>query len=376
MIGVRLDALDTLFFRDGTPFSADSTPQEDVGGRFPPHPPTVVGALRAALARCNGWGKGARWPDHLAAVLGDGPSDLGRLQFEGPFVLRNNVPLFPVPWHVLGKIEKERWVPRVLLRPGNLVTCDLGDAVRLPEAPTGFVSIELCRPGGGWWLTPKGMQSVLRGAVPHTYEVVSSPQLFGEETRIGLERDRTRRTAEKGRLYSSRHVRLNRGASLGMRIGGIPSEWTLPTGRIVPLGGESRVVSCRVWDRPLDFAVPQADIENSGHVAVVALTPLDLDEGTAMGRRPLDMPGGIRVISVCCDRPQRIGGWDSFARGPLPLRSVLPPGSVLFCHAAEPKSLIAAAEASDGLLRLGSRQAWGFGSVSLGIWPSQSEENS
>ena len=368
MIGVRLDSLDTLFFRDGTPFSIGNSPQEDVVGRFPPHPPTVVGALRAALARRNGWEEGARWPQRLEAILGDGP-DLGSLTFDGPFVLRDDIPLYAVPRHVLGQFLNDRWVPRVLLRPGRAVTCDLGDAVQLPEASATFADIAICRAGAGWWLTPTGMNCVLRGHLPSASDLVSSRDLWSEEPRVGLERDRTRRTAEDGKLYSSRHVRLKRGVSVGIRIGGVPSHWTLPTGHVIPFGGENRLAACGRWDKPVDIDPPRARIENGGQFAVVALSPLDLDEATISGWRDLDMPGGVEVVSACLDRPDRIGGWNSVARTPLPLRSVLSSGSVLFCRASEPKGFVGATQAGDGLLRLGQRRAWGFGSAAIGVWP-------
>ncbi len=49
MIGVQLHPVDTWFFRDGTPFAADSAPQEKLDSLFPPYPPTVVGALRTVI---------------------------------------------------------------------------------------------------------------------------------------------------------------------------------------------------------------------------------------------------------------------------------------------------------------------------------------
>ena len=86
-------------FADGTPFaSREGASQADVGGMFPPSPETVSGAMRAALARCNGWdGRTRRWPRSLNTVLGDGPDGLGQLVFEGPFLLKGSHPLLPVP---------------------------------------------------------------------------------------------------------------------------------------------------------------------------------------------------------------------------------------------------------------------------------------
>lgn len=379
MTGIRLDPLDTLFFRDGTPFSAGRAPQDGVGSLFPPYPGSVAGALRAALALCNGWSGRGPWPQEIKDVLGDGPDDPGVLSIDGPFVLRDDQPLFPVPRHLLGAITPGGWTPRVLLRPGPKVVCDLGD-VRLPVAPRTCDEIETLKTGDHSWLTRTGMEAVLRGERPSAEtDLVPRSELWNEEPRIGLERDKATRTAQERMLYSTRHVRLMRGVSLGAKISGVPEDWTLPFGRLVPFGGESRLAECRKWHVDSRLDAPLTELEAGRRVVVVALSPLDLEEDIHLGRQPLAALGGARVVSACLSRPQRIGGWDSLARKPLPLRSVLPPGSVLFCEDAEPggfQDAIDSIEANDGLWRVGARQQLGFGLVALGIWPDVSEVTS
>ncbi len=368
MIGVRLEPLDTLFLRGGQPFSAGSAPQEGVASLFPPHPATVGGALRAALALCNGWSGQERWPKKLNEVLGDGPEDLGKLSLDGPFLLRCGQPLFSAPRHLLGSTEAGRWVPRAVLRPGSAVACDLGAAVRLPEAPRNGGKSEDLKTGDGWWLTRAGMETALRGEIPRGNEVVSSKALWKEEARIGIERDRDARTAREGMLYSTRHVRLMRGVSLGARIAGVPECWPKIFGRVVPLGGESRLAECKKWNADTDLHMPSPTAEDARRMTMIALTPLDLNDAVCLGRRSLDVPGGARVVSACLNRPQRIGGWNSLASRPLPLRCVLPPGSVLFCETAEPQRFVEAIKSGGGLLRIGARQRWGFGLTAVGTW--------
>ena len=376
MIGLELQPVDTWFFRGGTPFTMGHTPQENVGSLFPPHPPTVAGAFRAALALANGWnGRGRRWPREISEVLGDGPDDLGAVSLDGPFLLRGGQPLFRVPRHVLGFSEGPRWKPNVFLRPGASVACDLGDEVRLPEVAGASPDDGKLKPGEGWWLTRDGIGAVLRGRLPTDDDLVPDGCLWSEEPRIGLQRDGTTRAAMEGMLYSTRHVRPRRGVSLGVRIGGLPEYWTLPAGRLLTLGGESRLAECREWKGEVALDVPLAEIGASGRVAVVAMSPLDLPWDVLSGGRPLDTLGGACVVSACLDRPQRIGGWNSIERRPLPLRSVLTPGSTLFCEIANPERFAEAVSAGDGLVRIGSRQEWGFGLVGLGVWPRPEEEN-
>lgn len=373
--GIQFRPVDTWFFRDGTPFSAGSAPQEDVKAFFPPHPATVVGALRAALARGRGWDGQGRWPEELCAVLGDGPTDLGTLAVDGPFVLRDERPLFRAPRHLVGTAsdsgaDSGAWEPKALLRPGQPVQCDLGDGVRLPTLPETGSDWAKVKVGEDIWLSAEGLVAVLRGELPPQETIFISRRLWSDEPRIGLKRDAGTRTAEEGMLYSTGHVRLESKVSLGLRVAGLPEAWKLPSETLVPLGGESRLAECDTWDGDLPICVrPQA----SRRLTLVALSPLDLARDICRGRGslPLDGLGEAQVVSACLGRPQRMGGWDSLARRPLPMKSVLPPGSVLFCELL--KAPDAGDAATQGLLRIGDRTKWGFGLVAVGRWPNEQE---
>ena len=381
MIGVRLDPVDTWFFRDSTPFAAGASPQEGVPSLFPPHPPTVAGALRAALARENGWNGVGSWRDaKIIDALGDGPDDLGKVSFDGPFLLRGGKPMFRAPRHLLGRLLGKtgggKWNPTVFLRPGDPVECDLGE-VRLPQTASRVEDPETLNPGDDIWLTAQGMTAALGARLPNAEDVENNAAFWESEYRIGLERDNRTRTAVEGLLYSARHSRLRRGVSLGVRALGMPDDWRAPFDRMMPLGGEGRLAECAEWDGRLGIESPIDDIRRSGRAVLVALTPLDIDLNIRDGDARLDELGGARVVSACLDRPQRIGGWDSKARRPLPLRSLLPPGSALFCEleAADALDTAPDANANDGLARVGRRKGWGFGLVALGVWPEPQEGN-
>ncbi len=377
MTGVQLIPVDTWFFRGSVPFTSDSAPQENVESLFPPHPPTVVGAIRAALALRKGWSGRGRWPREICDVLGDGYDDLGMLSLDGPFLLRDGQPLFPAPRHLLGSSDGAHWHPKVLLKPGYRVICDLGD-VRLPQTQGNQAIDEGLRlkTGNRHWLTLDGMNAVLRGWLPHSGDVVPSECLWSDEMRVGLERDNNSRTAKEGMLYSTRHVRLRRGITLGVRIVGLPQDWKLPFDQLLSLGGENRLAECRQWKSDLAIETHLSQIKETGKVAVIALSPINLEQDICLGRKPLNALGNARVVSACLDRPQRIGGWDSLKRRSLPLRSVLPPGSVLFCKIPDPEHFEDAITAGDGLTHVGSRQRWGFGLVAIGSWPTKQIKSS
>ena len=63
----------------------------------------------------------------------------------------------------------------------------------------------------------------------------------------------------------------------------------------------------------------------------------------------------------------------SLARRPLPVRSVLPPGSVLFCEILDPEPFTETVAAGGGVAHIGSRMESGFGLVAVGVWPDAAD---
>jgi CRISPR-associated protein Cmr3 len=370
-----LQPVDAWFFRDGRPYNKQESNQMDVESVFPPPPSTVVGSIRAALARGKGWNGAGAWGEPLAKVLGNGFDDLGQLSFSGPWLVRQGngklETLFPAPLHLLGRPEKElkgnesSWTPAALLVPGSEVDCDIGK-VRLPVPNLGG------QPGlkdaAGLWITGDGLKQVLQGQLPQETQVVSARQLWRHEYRIGLVRREGTRTTDEQALYSPRYVRLCRGISLAMEVRGLPNGWEIPG--MFPLGGEGRLATCGAASLPALPPPPVDAIRQSNPVTVTLLTPLAMPLKGNCGVPPMtgqEFPGlpGARIVSACVERPQRLGGWDSLEHRPLPLTPLFPPGSTWFCT-VEPQSV-------ERLLALhgkniGTRTSYGFGQIVLGTW--------
>ena len=113
---------------------------------------------------------------------------------------------------------------------------------------------------------------------------------------------------------------------------------------------------------------------SSGRLAMVALTPVDIDPPLA-GRR-VDIPGlnaDGRIVSACVERPLRIGGWDSALRRPLPLSNYLAPGSVIFTETTDKDALAdyLSHVPTNGYLRIGNNTRFGFGLVAITTWSSE-----
>ena len=357
--------LDTLFFRDGRPFNLGETGQMEVEGSFPPSPTTLVGAMRAALARSRGWTSGA-WNDALVSVLGNRHETLGQLSFQGPFLVRNGKALFPAPLHLLGKhveIENSKgkeWLT-TRLRPGDLLRTDIEiKEVRLPEKVEDIAGLKELDA----YLTAEGMKCVLGSRKPESSHIVSKACLWKTEPRVGIRRDVDSRTTKEDALYNVSHVRLQEGVMLGAQVKGVPERWQPQSPAL--LGGESRMV----WlDEVQGLELPKAPTlqERDGIIRYTAtlITPGKLhgDGWRIPNAKLADLPG--TVVSACVGKPQMIGGWDSLNREPLPLVPHLPAGSTWFLEAkADKKDEILSKHGK----HIGEKTDWGYGQILIGAW--------
>lgn len=253
-----------------------------------------------------------------------------------------------------------------ILRPGDMTPSDLGD-VRLPTTEGITHESKPCS-AKDYWLTVEGMQHALNGDVPSAEDVLRRNVLWSDEPRIGLERERNARTAKEGMLYSTRHVRLRDNVSLGVRMFGLPEEWPLPLDTLVPLGGENRLAECTYWHGDLSLGTPRKRPSESGKVLFAAIAPLDLNGDAKFEGGTCELLKGLRVVSACLDRAIRIGGWDYRNGGnPLPMRSMITPGSVFFCE-VDDDSAYARIGCSEELVGFGLRTEFGYGLTAVGCW--------
>ena len=364
---VCFEPLDTLFFRDGRPYDQGESSQAGVVSGFPPSPPTLVGAIRAGLARSMGWKRGG-WSMELRERLGDG-ADLGPLRFRGPVLTKNGENLFPAPAHLMGIPPRDKHhgaESLFLLSPGTGVTCDLGQDTPLP--------ITDATPGGakplyerGWWIAARGLEAVLRGHRPGPGSLVHRRDLWEEEPRVGILRSEGTRVTAEGALYSPIHIRIKRGIKLTVEACGLPQDHVGGLSRRPqPVGGEARACWLNLADDRLTFPEsPDSWVtENTLRYTVTVLTPADTGTPPRPGERGYaGLPG--RVVSACLPRPAVIGGWDSRAGRPLALRPHLAPGSVLFMETT--RDAAGSVRALHGSA-IGARTAWGFGLAAVGLW--------
>lgn len=344
-------ALDTLFFRGGTPFNAGEGSSRGVRSIFPPSMRTLQGAVRAALAVGQGWKPNKELPSELGDSEG-----LGNLRLKGPFIRFNDSYLFPIPAVLL---EGDNGILR--LKPGQeVVNTDIG-LVRLPE----FVSkSDHPKPIDGKWITATGLSKVLGGGMPAHTDLISDCCLWGNEGRTGIEIDRSTRTVEEKKLYHTIHVRPKEGLCLTITVDGIPDSWHEAVPQYISLGGESRYASIFISDKPIDLPQTVNFPSTRKHQFTVTLqTPgvFEGDTSRVLKRGPLL---NLTCITACIPKLYQEGGWDSKKKVPRPMVPIVPAGSTWFYEEEMPGSEIENMHCTF----IGTDNEYGYGQIIIGKW--------
>jgi len=370
----RLSPADSWFFRDSRPSNAGED-QSDLQSIFPPYPQTVVGAIRAALARELGWNpqRDRNWSDKIKRQLGDGFDDVTPLNFTSPLLAQragsiDNAEnyrkdrmelLFPVPQHLLGVVQTESegktFVPHDWLQPSKKpYPTDVGELL-LPVYPKHEKYQKRLQTADDFLVTARGLQQILAGQIPQSDELLPREELWAIEPRIGINRD-----PEERSMYSPAHVRLRQDVSLVIGIAGLADNLELP--QQFPLGGESRLAVCRRLQE-----VPELP-ESTGRDLLTLIAPADFNSktnwygaGPGDDARQLDDSISGRVETCFIDRPVKIGGFDSRSKSSIPLRPHVPAGSVWWL-------------ADNSTMRtspfsIGARQSLGYGLALFGQRP-------
>ncbi len=369
-IGLMLDPLDTLFFRDGRPFGAGTRAS---GGL--PNPQTLAGALRTALLAHNGFdfakfaslcrsaGSGARKCRNEHASQGSAlenalreagaPSWVVRARFRGPWLALFDSddaaqPLLPTPWTLFRDGDRaagERWS-----RADPLEKCELpgwsppADAM-LPLWHSG--SPDAKRPGG--FLTPDGIKRFLAGGEPADEHWLREDELFGFDPRTGIAVDADTFTAAEHMLYTISLLALKpkidsqRAEFADRRIGFycelIVSAESEPNAQaalpdLVPFGGEGRYVrSTKIKTYDWKTLSAETNRESSRAMWLLATPGLFQDGDGKSTWRP--NVGSAQLVAAASPNPIAVSGWDVARCGPKPTRFGVPAGSVYYTEGIE-----------------------------------------
>ncbi len=326
---IRIDAVDTLFFRDGKPFTMGAETWADAV--FPPPPSVVYGALRNQYFGEN--------PGqlNLANTTGDPTSTLkihSIALLKEDILLKKDRLFFPLPLdYVADKTKKltglllQRQEPPEMVSscwPGIISVFAASNDQSVKTESQGFLDGEIF--------------SVYLKSPPSTVSYTTLKQHSTPEPKIGIARNGKTHTVEEGRLYRVDMRRLQAERKFGdppssplslyVQFSGLP----IADQGVFRLGGEGKLAAYQSVDVPL----PTAPTIQGERLKLYLATPAIFDQGwlpSWIDSKTLQVGGKYQHLQLTLEtalpgKPINIGGFDMKAGRPKIMRRAVPAGSI------------------------------------------------
>lgn len=368
-VGLCLEPLDVLFFRDGRPSTGSG---RSVSGL--PLPQTVAGAMRAALLRLAGcdfralrdtMSRGASFHDAVGQSCGSEHIWISSLAVRGPWLARcgpedcNIEALVPVPATL--HREKEKGHPDKLYGLSPLPKGSLPgwDAPKDHEGlrPLWLKRLAATKPATGY-LTRLGLEQFLKGKTVAAEEVVQPDDLFGLDYRVGISIAPDRLVAEESKIFGQGFLALKKGVVLYVEIvlpDGAPDRTVFDKIETIPIGGEGRHALIRCVN---PFSWPEVKLNEKLKPLIMLTTPCAFEAGWKP--RVLD----DQIASAAVSGSLALSGWDLARGGPKPTRFAVRAGSIYFLDSMPDAQGDTLAENEEDRLQ-------GWGCCLKGVWKDE-----
>ncbi len=314
MPNLQINAADTLFFRDGRPFSMGEDTYAQ--GIFPPPPSVLYGALRTAYMAADTTGQ------TLSALI----KATEALTIHNLFLKSDKDILYaPLPADLF--VDKD----------GTVTFPDLKEEAKTPVSSLPIPRMIYHNTKG----KPDGQQrlvtlEMLKGYLENdnTHGLLDSVPLrdFTEkETKLGIARSNATRTSDEGMLYRMEMVRLEKqqedktwqSLSFWVEYDGIQ----LPTETWVRIGGDKKATYINSCQLSIENLLPRPTLQ-SNQFKIYLATPALFEAGWYPEN--LLALHDLELIAAAVGKPMHLGGWDMDKRQPKPMFKGLPAGSVYY----------------------------------------------
>lgn len=315
---VKIDPIDTLFFRDGKPFTMGSDTWADA--IFPPHPSVIYGALRSAY-----------FSNHIDELekANETSDPTKTLKIKGIYFLIGNDIYYPLPIDCVREKNNVNDIMKVtmlsVIENKGISSCAVG-----------------------WILSCKGNEKVenvpdglIRKSMFKKYLLLENPSRFSirklndfiiSEPKIGIGIDRDTHASEESKLYRVDMQRLEDRQGTKLSIIVDFEGLTLPEeGGLIKLGGEGKAVSYNKYDESVSVG-SSVFIEKrfKVYLATPAIfengwLPKWIDEKTLIGNyKGIE----LRLLTASIGKQINIGGFDMKRKRPKPMYKAVPAGSI------------------------------------------------
>jgi len=325
MSTIILQATDTLFFRDGRPFSMGE--ESFAQGIFPPPPSVFYGALRSAIIA----GKIKEQKTLKQLIEETSSLKINYIGFRSQTMSsKSSSDWFPMPSDLM--VPKtglnDKAIPlRLIDKPKYSSRLDVDKMLFSKEWEGKAVD--------GLHLVKSSTFEKYLNGTENKFEVSPLYSFIEKETKIGIGKNNESGTAEEGQLF---RVLMNRPAKdlnntvkkLQFKISFEGSE--IPHQGWAVLGAERKVVHFETNDF---FAIP-CPVLDSNQFKIYLSTPAIFENGWKPDNLLREL--GLKLVSAAIGRSVPIGGWDMDKYEPKPMLQSVTAGSVFFVQARDVES--------------------------------------
>lgn len=322
---IKIEALDTLFCKDGKPFSMGEESWAD--GIFPPPPSVIYGALRSAFFSQN--------PNEFKnANTTIDPTK--NLEINGIYFEFGNDIYFPIPLDVVKKKNNQDDLAFMLNKtesielsnsplPNNVLKPSFIDEVETVE--DGLINLST-------------MQSYLQNKIDSNgMPFLKLSELVQSEPKIGIGRENQTRKSSEGKLYRVGMRRLEEMKKFKsqtnkllilVNFSGLP----LCQSGFLKFGAESKIASYKKYKDDDFLNINPMSIQDNEKTIfkLYLLTPAIFEQGWKPNLKDNQILKGLdlELVSASIGKPVYIGGFDMQKKIPKPMRKAVPQGSVYY----------------------------------------------
>jgi CRISPR-associated protein Cmr3 len=320
---IRLQAIDTLFFRDGRPFTMGDDSWANT--LFPPSPTTAYGFLRAVYFN-------EHIAEHVKANTNNDPTKNLNIIYYGLEWEQDEKTekLYPLPLDIVMNEDDKSFHILKLFENNNKYNDQQLSCKLLPGTELSGKKIRSTK--GEYYITEDELKTYLNG------NTVSSPvklsSLLTNEPKIGISRDR--RNAENKKLYRINQIRPQSDkGSVNFLLTYNGMKQNLQTGIYRRFGGEAKQVFVEkiedntnenlhhITDMPV--FINNNDDDDNVIVKMYLASPAVFKKGW----KP-ELNNDLKIVAAVIGNPIHIGGWDMKNRRPKKMVQAVPAGSVYY----------------------------------------------
>jgi CRISPR-associated protein Cmr3 len=324
---IKVQPFDTLFFRDGKPFTiAEETWADTI---FPPLPSTIYGAMRTAYIVHNG-GVKKFYNGKMKDTIGT-TTDKGNFKIRGVYIQKEEELYFSGPLDIVYEKgeKKDAQMMRVMDNPLSISNFPLNRFLFSPG------SIKKAEVDEKAFIGYDSLSEYLN-CYGHPFTLHPLDSFIKTEPKVGIKRSAKTHISEEGCLYRVGMMRLEDKCSLIMDFSGLSD---FPEEGILRLGGEgkgARFKKIKEIELPVLKDETLKRIKESRQFKLYLATPTIFKKGWLPDWIDEDTLKGelcsikLKLLTAAIGKPISIGGWDMANNRPKPMKKAVPAGSVYY----------------------------------------------